>query len=152
MDLNDLYSEMILEYSKESRYRRQLMRPRTRVRGVNPSCGDEISLELSVEGDKITDIGILGNGCAISMASANMMGTLIEGMSLSEAKNRAQIFLDMIQKNDHDEAKMELLEDAQVLQNISRMPARVKCAVLSWHTLKESIEKIENGEEPPAET
>lgn len=149
MEMNELYSEMILEYSRQDRYRKKLMRPRTRVRGVNPSCGDEISLELAVDNDVITDIAIIGSGCAISMASANMMGSLIEGMTLAEAKKRARIFLDMIQKNDHDEEKLELLEDAQVLQNISRMPARVKCAVLSWHTLDESIDKIEKGEPAP---
>lgn len=142
MELNELYSEMILEYSKEKRYRTPLMRPRVQVEGVNPSCGDEIQLQLDVENGVIKDLSVLGSGCAISMASANMMAGLVEGQSVDTARHKLNIFLDMIQKGEQEPDKLEELEDAQVLQNISHMPARVKCAVLAWHTLKQAIEQL----------
>lgn len=142
MELNELYSEMILEYSKEKRYRTPLMRPRVQVEGVNPSCGDEIQLQLDVENGVIKDLSVLGSGCAISMASANMMAGLVEGQSVDTARHKLNIFLDMIQKGEQEPDKLDELEDAQVLQNISHMPARVKCAVLAWHTLKQAIEQL----------
>lgn len=83
-------------------------------------------------------------GCAISQASASMMIDIIKGKSVEEAFRLVDLFLGMIKKEVTDEAELEELEDAMALQNISNMPARVKCAVLAWHTLKEALKKEAN--------
>ncbi len=141
MELNELYSDIILEYSRSEAYRKPLKEPNRKERGVNPSCGDDIELELKIEDGIIKEIGLLGTGCAISQASASMMAELIEGKTTEEAGRLADTFIGMIQKTVSEEEKLETLEEARVFQNISNMPARVKCAVLSWHTLKEALEK-----------
>ena len=87
------------------------------------------------------DAAYTGSGCAISQASASMMIDIIKGKSVDEAFRLVDIFLGMIKKEVTDEAELEELEDAIALQNISNMPARVKCAVLAWHTLKEALKK-----------
>lgn len=108
------------------------------LEGVNPSCGDDIVLQLKVEDGKITDGAFAGSGCAVSQASADMMIDLIIGKTKEEALKLSDIFLKMI----HDEAtpeEIEQLEEASSLQDISHMPARVKCAVLGWHTMEEML-------------
>ena len=108
------------------------------LEGVNPSCGDDIWLKLKVEDGRITDGAFVGDGCAISQASADMMLDLIIGKSKEEAMKLAEIFLRMIKGEVTDE-EMDQLEEASVLKDISHMPARVKCAVLGWHTMEEML-------------
>jgi nitrogen fixation NifU-like protein len=140
MELDELYTDLIVEYSRSLAYRRPLAHANYKKRGVNPSCGDDIELELKVEEGIIQEVGILGNGCAISQASAGMMAELIEGKTVEEAKDLAQTFVGMIQKTVTQEESLKKLEEARAFQNISNMPARVKCAVLSWHTLTQALE------------
>jgi nitrogen fixation NifU-like protein len=109
------------------------------LKGRNPSCGDEIELELKLKEDIIEDASFTGVGCAISQASTSMMIDLIKGKSVEEAKRLMDLFLGMIKREITKDELLEELEDAAALKNISNMPARVKCAVLSWHTLGESI-------------
>ncbi|HHU72634.1 MAG TPA: SUF system NifU family Fe-S cluster assembly protein, partial [Clostridiales bacterium] len=104
-------------------------------RGHNPSCGDEINLELKIKDGKIEDGGYTGVGCAISQASTSIMIDLMRGKTIEEATALLETFLAMIKREITDEAQLEVLEDALALQNISNMPARVKCGVLPWHTL-----------------
>ena len=108
-------------------------------RGHNPSCGDDITLQLKIKDGQIEDASFQGVGCAISQASASMMIDLIKGRGLDEATKLAETFLGMIKKEVTDEKELEGLEDLIVFQSISNMPARVKCAVLAWHTLKEAL-------------
>ena len=89
----------------------------------------------------IQDAAYTGQGCAISQASADIMIDLIKEKSVSEALRLVKLFLDMIKREVTDEDTLEELEDAIALKNISNMPARVKCAVLAWHTLQEALEK-----------
>jgi nitrogen fixation NifU-like protein len=145
MDLGDLYTEVVTEYSRSQKHRHPLERPDVTMRGVNPSCGDEISLELNVKDGVIEKAAILGSGCAISEASAAIMADLIEGKPAGEANRLAELFIGMIKKTVVDEAELEELQDAVALQNISNMPARVKCAVLAWHTLKEALKKLDTS-------
>lgn len=143
MDLNELYSDIILEYSQDKTHRSPLMRPSVRNRGVNPSCGDLIELELQVEDGRIKEVAILGKGCAISEASAGVMAELIQGKTVDEARELSNLFIDMIQKKVTEEQLLKKLEAGIAFQNISNMPARVKCAVLSWHTLEEALKNQE---------
>lgn len=135
MELNQIYTELIREHSNNKFNKRELADKTHSELGHNPSCGDEITLNLKIEDGKIKDASYEGVGCAISQASASMMVDVVKGKSLEEAKNLAQTFIKMIKKEITDEKELEKLEDAIVLQNISNLPARVKCAVLAWHTL-----------------
>ncbi len=110
-------------------------------KGHNPSCGDEIEIEVKFDGDVIADIAFTGSGCAISQASTSMMIDLIKGKTKAEAAELIEKFIGMIKRDIKDDEELEVLEDAMVLKNISNMPARVKCAVLAWHTLDEIMKK-----------
>lgn len=141
LDLNEIYTELIMEHNMSKRNRRELESCDVCEKGHNPSCGDEIEIKLKYNGDIIEDIAFTGKGCAISQASTSMMIDLVKGKSKSEAKKLVETFIAMIKREIKDEEELEVLEDAMVLQNISNMPARVKCAVLAWHTLEEMMKK-----------
>ena len=140
MNLRDLYSQIITENSRGTAHRHAVEGATHTLEGVNPSCGDDIVLSLRVEDGVVADGGFTGSGCAISQASASLMLDLIIGRDLETARRLADIFLRMITGNVTDE-ELEELEDAAALQGISKIPARVKCAVLSWHTLEELLEE-----------
>ena len=146
MELDQIYTEIITENSRSTRNRRQIDSPTAVVKGVNPSCGDEISLQLRERDGVIEDASFTGVGCAISQASASIMIDLIKGKSVEEARHLADSFLSMIKDGKADEKTLDELEDAAAFQNISHLPARVKCAVLSWHTLEDALKK-KDGEE-----
>lgn len=110
------------------------------LEGINPNCGDDIWLKLKVEDDTIVDGAFVGDGCAISQASADIMLGIIIGKKKEEALRLADLFLKMIQGS-ASEDEINQLEEASALKDISHMPARVKCAVLGWHTLQEILKK-----------
>lgn len=139
MDLNSIYTELIMEHNKSGHNKRHIENPDISEKGHNPSCGDDITLEMKFDGEIIRDISFNGTGCAISQASASMMIDLIKGKTKNEALELIEVFIGMIKKEVNEETELEKLEDAVVLKNISNMPARVKCAVLAWHTLKQAI-------------
>lgn len=147
MELNELYSQIITENSRSARHRHTVYGATHALEGVNPSCGDDITLELRVKDGLIEDAGFVGAGCAISQASASLMIDLVKGKSVEEARRLAQLFLGMIKGEVTDEAELEELEDSAALQGIAKVPARVKCAVLSWHTLEEALDKEPGGTE-----
>ncbi|MEQ2128766.1 Fe-S cluster assembly sulfur transfer protein SufU [Caldanaerobacter subterraneus] len=135
-DLNQLYSEIIMEHYENSPHRRELKEATHKERGHNPLCGDDITIYLKINGDVIEDASFTGHGCAISQASTSMMIDLIKGKDKKEALRLVQKFIDMIHKKDVD---LEELGDAQVLQGVSDFPARVKCALLAWKTLQDTL-------------
>lgn len=141
MELDSIYTELIMEHNKNNHNKRHLEHVDHTEKGHNPSCGDEIYLEIKYNNDIIEDLSFTGSGCAISQASTSMMIDLVKGKSINEASKLTEIFLGMIKREITSESELEELEDAAVLQNISNMPARVKCAVLAWHTLKASVQK-----------
>ena len=141
MELNEIYTQLIMEHSASKHNRRSIENPDLSEKGHNPSCGDEITLEIKVNGDIIEDLAFSGQGCAISQASTSMMIDLLKGKNKDEALELVDMFISMIKREIDDEEKLEELEDAIVLKNISNMPARVKCAVLAWHTIKEAFNK-----------
>ena len=145
MSIDGLYTQLITEHSRDKRNRRNVESSTHRHAGVNPSCGDEISLELREENGVITDVAFTGTGCAISQASASMMADLLKGKDVDEANRLCEKFLAMIKGDITDENELEELEEAIALQGVSKMPARVKCAVLAWRTyesaIKEGLEK-----------
>jgi len=139
MDLDSVYTELIMEHNKNSRNKHPLENADLSEHGHNPSCGDDITLELKFDGDIISDAAFTGSGCAISQASTSIMIDLIKGKSIEKALELVETFIAMIKKDIKDQQELRKLKDAMALKNISNMPARVKCAVLSWHTLKEAL-------------
>ena len=139
--LGDLYTEVIGEHSRSPENKGELAAATVRERGHNPSCGDEITLELQIEGDIIKDAAFTGVGCAISQASTDIMIDLMRGKTVEEAQRLTQLFTSMIKREVTDDAALEELDEAIALKNISNMPARVKCAVLAWHTLEDVLKK-----------
>ena len=139
MDLSQIYTELIMEHSQNIQNKRHLDCASCSERGHNPSCGDDIELELKLDANVIEEAAFTGSGCAISQASTSMMIDLITGKSKEEALELMETFIGMIKREITDDKELEILEDAMVLKNIANMPARVKCAVLAWHTLKEAI-------------
>lgn len=141
MEMDQLYTELILEHNQDKRNKRLIEDAHISEHGHNPSCGDDLTLQLKIENDVITDAAYTGSGCAISQASASMMIDIIKDKNVNEALCLVDTFLGMIKREITDDEELEVLEDAIALKNISNMPARVKCAVLAWHTLKEAIKK-----------
>ena len=137
--LGDLYTEVIGEHSRSPENKGELAAATVRERGHNPSCGDEITLELQIEDGIIKDAAFTGVGCAISQASTDIMIDLMRGKTVEEAQRLAQLFTSMIKREVTDDAALEELDEAIALKNISNMPARVKCAVLAWHTLEDVL-------------
>ena len=138
MPSNTFYNEILTDHNLHPGHKHDLPDANLVLEGVNPSCGDDIWLKLKVEDGRITDGAFVGDGCAISQASADMMLDLIIGKSEEAAMKLAEIFLRMIKGEVTDE-EMDQLEEASVLKDISHMPARVKCAVLGWHTMEEML-------------
>ena len=136
MELNELYTDIITEYAADKAHWHPLEHPDVTLRGVNPSCGDEISLALEIKDGVIQRVGLTGSGCAISSASASVLADMMEGLEAQEAKRLAQLFISMIRGDAQTEDELEELEDAAAFRGLSKMPARTKCAVLAWHTLE----------------
>lgn len=135
---NSFYREIINDHNLYPTHKHELGCAGCEHRGINPSCGDDITLKLQMEDGVIKDGAYLGDGCAISQASADMMLDLIIGKSKEEAIRLTDIFLRMI-KGEATEDEIEELEEAGALTDVSHMPARVKCAVLAWHTLEQLL-------------
>ena len=140
MDTKELYREILNEHNINPNHKKDLSGATISLNGVNPSCGDNITLNLKIENDIITDGSFTGSGCAISQASVDMMLALVIGKSKTEAISLIENFMAMI-KGTAEEPQIESLDEAASLQDISKMPARVKCAVLGWRTMKECFEK-----------
>ena len=131
-DLQDLYQEVVMDHNRRPRNFRKPEDANRQAEGYNPLCGDQITLYLAVADDKIADVGFQAQGCAISKASASMMTESVKGLSLEDAEKVFKEFRSMITQRDFDP---DVLGDAELLQGVSRYPARIKCAALSWHAL-----------------
>ena len=140
-DLTNVYNELIMEHSMNSYNKRKLDKADYSEMGHNPNCGDEITLELKLNGNVIEDMAFTGHGCAISQASTSIMIDTLKGKTIEEAKVIVKIFIDMIKRETTSEEELKKLEDAIAFRNVSNMPARVKCALLAWHTIEKILEE-----------
>lgn len=136
---NSFYREIINDHNLRPAHKHDLPGANLELRGVNPGCGDDITLRLRVENGVVAEAAFTGDGCAVSQASADMMADLVRGKSTGEAKRLAALFLRMI-RGEATDAEREELEEAAALRDVSHMPARVKCAVLCWRTLDRMLE------------
>lgn len=135
----NIYTAALMQHNAHPDYKYEMQNCTCSHEGVNPSCGDELTLQLRIEGDLIEEASFVGSGCAVSQASADMMADLITGESTEEAKRLLGLFLGMIKGEDLSEEDKEDLDEAAELEGISRMPARVKCAELAWRTLEKLL-------------
>lgn len=137
MDTKELYREILNEHNINPSHKQNMDQPTFCLEGVNPSCGDQITLQMKLGADgKIEDASFIGSGCAVSQASVDMMADVVIGKTKEEALALADIFDRMIKGEITDE-ELEQLDEAASLQDISHMPARVKCAMLGWRTMKQ---------------
>lgn len=137
LDTKELYREILNEHNINPSHKQNMDQPTFCLEGVNPSCGDQITLQMKLGADgKIEDASFIGSGCAVSQASVDMMADVVIGKTKEEALALADIFDRMIKGEVTDE-ELEQLDEAASLQDISHMPSRVKCAMLGWRTMKE---------------
>ncbi|MCQ2592147.1 MAG: SUF system NifU family Fe-S cluster assembly protein [Treponema sp.] len=139
MDTKELYREILNEHNINPTHKQDMNEATFCMDGVNPSCGDQITLKMKLNDDGIIEnVSFIGSGCAISQASADMMADLLIGKTKEQALSLADIFDRMI-KEEVSEEELEQLDEAAALQDISHMPARVKCAMLGWRTMKQML-------------
>ncbi len=143
-DLTEVYNELIMEHSMNSYNKKKLENADFSEVGHNPNCGDEITLQIKLNNNVIEDMAFSGHGCAISQSSTSIMIDTLKGKTIDEAKEIIKIFIGMIKREVKDEEELKKLEDAIAFRNISNMPARVKCALLAWHTLEDMLNKNDN--------
>ena len=144
-NIDEMYNDLIMEHSMNSYNKKKLDGADMQEKGHNPSCGDEITLEIKLDGDIIKDMAFTGHGCAISTSSASIMIDTLKGKTIKEAKNIIETFIKMIKREETDDEKLKILEDAIAFKNVANMPARVKCALLAWHTLEDMLNKNESS-------
>lgn len=140
-EVESVYTDIIMEHSTSTYNKHNLENATAKEHGHNPSCGDDITLEIIMNNDIIEDLAFTGSGCAISQASTSIMIDLLKGKTKKEALELVNIFLKMIKRENITEEETNKLEDAIALKNISNMPARVKCAELAWYTIEQLLEK-----------
>jgi nitrogen fixation NifU-like protein len=146
MSIEDLYRDVILDHNRNPRNRGTLENPDAHAEGNNPLCGDELTLDLRLDGDQIVEVAILGQGCSISQSSASMMSQAIKGKTLAEVHEIIANFKAMMDieaapssagiDRDHPGA---VLGDLEALQGVRKFPVRIKCANLAWTTLEEAL-------------
>jgi nitrogen fixation NifU-like protein len=145
MDLRELYQEVILDHGKNPRNHRFPERHNREGRGYNPLCGDKIALRLQLDGDTISDVGFVGQGCAISQASCSTMTEAIKGKTVEEAEALFSKFHAMVMGEDGAADDSDSLGKLVVFAGVREFPMRVKCATLGWHTLNQAL-RDEGGE------
>lgn len=137
--VGNIYTAALMQHNSHPDYKYEMEECTCSHEGVNPSCGDELTLQLRIEDGVIEEASFVGSGCAVSQASADMMADLITGETVEEAKRLVGLFLGMIKGEALSEEDKEDLDEAAELESISRMPARVKCAELAWRTLEKLL-------------
>jgi nitrogen fixation NifU-like protein len=154
--LEDLYREIILDHYRSPRNRGELPSPPARrAEGFNPLCGDEVVVYVEVDGDKVTDIRISGQGCSISQSSASLMSGAVKGKTISEVRDLIHTFKAMMsihearlgesESDDPVALDPDSLGELAALQGVVKFPVRIKCATLSWNTLAQTLDDTDPG-------
>lgn len=146
MALEDLYREVILDHYRNPRNRGHLATVHASAQGVNPLCGDEISIELQLDGNVVTDVAVDSQGCSISQSSASMMTEAIKGKTRDEIEAITSKFKTMMSLDGDEGLELDpdrpgsVLGDLEALQGVRQYPVRIKCASLGWNTLLEALQ------------
>ena len=145
MSLEDLYREVILDHYRSPRNKGHLDSPDAVAQGVNPLCGDEITIELGFEDGKVSEVAVDGQGCSISQSSASMMTEAIKGKTKAEIEELTQRFRDMMSLDGEADIGIDperpgaVLGDLEALQGVRKYPVRIKCASLGWNVLLDAL-------------
>ncbi len=144
-NVRDLYQQVILEHYKKPKHKGKTDPVHRQQRGHNPSCGDtiELTVQLNDTGDRIEDVKFEGEGCAIAMASADLMAGALRGKEVKEALAMVQRFQSMMKGQDEFPKELRKLN---VMAGVAQFPVRIKCANLTWHTLKAALESPNNSD------
>ena len=145
MDLTELYQSLILDHNRSPRNSGELAGANRVADGRNPMCGDQLRVWLKVDGDRIADVAFLGKGCAISQASASLMTTVVKGKTRAEAEQMFDRFHDLVLGKPLDDPSRAALGKLAAFGGVSRFPARVKCASLSWHAMRAALNGADTG-------
>ena len=141
--MDDIYNDLIMEHGLSSLNKKEI---ECDIKGLghNPNCGDEIEIFVKLSADKsvIEDMSFMGHGCAISNASTSIMIDVLKGKDVIYAKKVINIFIKMIKREELTDEEISTLEEAYAFKNVSNMPQRVKCALLSWYTLEDLLDKL----------
>ena len=146
MALEELYREVILDHYRNPRNKGHLDEPEATAQGVNPLCGDEISIELKFDGDVVSEVAVIGQGCSISQSSASMMSEAVKGKTRDEIESLVARFRQMMSLDEGDDPGLDpdrpgaVLGDIEALQGVRQYPVRIKCASLGWNTLLEALD------------
>ena len=142
MQLDSLYQEVILDHYKRPKHKGLATDFDAQVHHVNPSCGDEITLNVKLNGDVVDAITWDGVGCSISQASVSILSDLLKGKSIADAEAVLNNFTELMQSKGTKEGNPDVLEDAVALAGVSKFPARIKCALLGWMAFKDAAVRI----------
>jgi nitrogen fixation protein NifU and related proteins len=138
-NLEALYQEVILDHNRKPRNFREMENADRRIEGRNPLCGDEITLWVKLDGDRVADVSFKGKGCAVSKSSASLMTATVKGKTVAETKQIFERFHEMITGKLAD-GEREKMGSLAALGGVSKFPIRVKCASLAWHALRSALE------------
>lgn len=145
MSVEAMYQEIILEHYRE-KHHSGLREPfGAQVHHVNPTCGDEVTLRVTLDGDLVTDVSYEGVGCSISQASTSVMSDLVIGRNVTDALALHEEFTELMHSRGEVEPDEETLEDAIAFAGVAKFPARVKCALLGWSAFKDAVAQAAAG-------
>jgi nitrogen fixation NifU-like protein len=142
MELDSLYQEVILDHYRSPHHKGLSADKDIQVHHNNPSCGDEVTLNLSMKGGVVTDLTWDGVGCSISMASTSVMSDLLVGKDYKDAMNILGNFVELMQSKGQSAGDESVLEDAVAFAGVSKFPARIKCALLGWMAFKDASSQV----------
>lgn len=151
MSLKGLYREVILDHYRSPRHHDHLDGPDGSAEGKNPLCGDEVVVEVKLDGDVVADVGAIGSGCSISQASASMMAQTIVGKNRKDVEDVIHKFKAMMSIEESEEPVVDperpgaVLGDLEALQGVRKFPVRIKCADLPWITLQQALDEIDGA-------
>jgi len=147
MQLDNLYQEVILDHYKNPQHKKLSATYDAQVHHINPSCGDEITLNVTLSGQTVADVSWDGVGCSISQASVSILSDLVLGKTLAQAQEISDSFMALMQSKGTQAGDENLLEDAVALAGVSQYPARIKCALLGWMAFKDaSVQALAKNE------
>ncbi|HSN42975.1 MAG TPA: SUF system NifU family Fe-S cluster assembly protein [Propionibacteriaceae bacterium] len=151
MNVEDMYQQIILDHYREKHHSGLREPYQVEVHHVNPSCGDELSLRVAVDGDTVTDVSYEGVGCSISQASTSVMSDLVIGRPFADCLELHDEFLAMMQSRGKATPDEDRLEDAVAFVGVSLFPARIKCALLGWSAMRDAVLQATSGSTAPQE-
>ncbi len=148
--LSSLYQQLIIEHYRHPRNKGELEGPTVEIHMRNPTCGDEVKLQLRLEGGVVTEVGFTGQGCSISQAAISMMTQKLKGASVADAQALSELFTRLMH-GDEEVVRERALGDLRALQGVSKFPVRVKCALLGFDALQEALKSAGASAQPTTE-